>query len=95
MLQQWLKVDWKQHPDAKTKSVDVLEEEIWLESISTGTLVGRGSWFRASADVAHDEVFYRTTFAAAPLLKIEEAVKRFGETIEKVFKLELEKKEER
>ncbi|PNP39342.1 hypothetical protein TGAMA5MH_08760 [Trichoderma gamsii] len=87
---QWLKVDWKQHPDAKTKSVDVLEEEMWLESISTGALVGRGSWFRASADVAHDEVFYRTTFAAAPLPKIEEAVKRFGETIEKVFKIELE-----
>lgn len=94
VLQQWLKVDWKQHPDSKTKSVDVLEEEIWLESISTGALVGRGSWFRASADVAHDEVFYRTTFAAAPLPKIEEAVKRFGETIEKIFKIEPEKKEE-
>jgi aromatic amino acid aminotransferase I len=94
VLQQWLKVDWKQHPDAKTKLVDVLEEEIWLESISTGALVGRGSWFRASADVPHDEVFYRTTFAAAPLPKIEEAVKRFGETIKNVFKLELKNEEE-
>ncbi|KAL7784559.1 PLP-dependent transferase [Trichoderma ceciliae] len=87
---QWLKVDWKQHPDAKSKSVDGLEEEIWLESISTGALVARGSWFRASTDVARDEVFYRTTFAAAPLPKIEEAVKRFGETIRKVFALEEE-----
>lgn len=87
-------MDWKRHPDADIKSVDVLEEEIWLESISIGALVGRGSWFRASADVAHGEVFYRTTFAAAPLPKIEEAVKRFGETIEKVFQVELEAKEE-
>lgn len=94
MTQQWLKVDWKQHPDAKTKSVNALEEEIWLESISTGALVGRGSWFRASADVAYDEVFYRTTFAAAPLSKIEEAVKRFGEAIKKAFKVEPERKEE-
>ncbi|KAL7922773.1 PLP-dependent transferase [Trichoderma austrokoningii] len=85
---QWLKVDWKQHPETKTKSVDVLEEEIWLESISIGALVGRGSWFRASADLTYDEVFYRTTFAAAPLPKIEEAVRRFGETIGKIFKVE-------
>jgi aromatic amino acid aminotransferase I len=53
-------------------------------------LVGRGCWFRASSDVAHDEVFYRTTFAAAPLPKIEEAVKRFGETIRKMFELKEE-----
>ncbi|KAL7816706.1 pyridoxal phosphate-dependent transferase [Trichoderma gracile] len=84
---QWLKVDWRQHPDAKNKTADALEEEIWLESISTGALVGRGCWFRASSDVARDEVYYRTTFAAAPLPKIEEAVKRFGETIRKMFEL--------
>jgi aromatic amino acid aminotransferase I len=41
--------------------------------------------------VVHDEIFYRTTFAAAPLPKIEEAVKRFGETIRKIFELEKEK----
>ncbi|KAL6690741.1 pyridoxal phosphate-dependent transferase [Trichoderma pleuroticola] len=84
---QWLKVDWEQHPNAKDKTADLVEEEIWLESISAGALVGRGSWFRASKDVPCDEVFYRTTFAAAPLPKIEEAIKRFGEAIHKVFEL--------
>ncbi|KAH6607124.1 PLP-dependent transferase [Trichoderma cornu-damae] len=87
---QWLKIDWKQHPDANGKSADLVEEEIWLESISAGALVGRGSWFRASTNEAHDEVFYRTTFAAAPLPKIDEAVKRFGDTIRKVFELKEE-----
>ncbi|EHK22741.1 uncharacterized protein TRIVIDRAFT_28899 [Trichoderma virens Gv29-8] len=82
---QWLKVDWEQHPDAKDKTAELIEEEIWLESISTGALLGCGTWFRASKDVPCNEVFYRTTFAAAPLPKIEEAVKRFGETIRKVF----------
>ncbi|KAL7930393.1 pyridoxal phosphate-dependent transferase [Trichoderma chlorosporum] len=84
---QWLKIDWEQHPNAKEKTADLLEEEIWLESISTGALVGRGSWFRASAEVPRNEVFYRTTFAAAPLPRIEEAIKRFGETIRKMFRL--------
>ncbi|KAF3065530.1 hypothetical protein CFAM422_009821 [Trichoderma lentiforme] len=84
---QWLKVDWEQHPNAKEKTADLVEEEIWLESISAGALVGRGSWFRSSKDVPCNEVFYRTTFAAAPLPKIEEAIKRFGEAIRKVFEL--------
>ncbi|KAL7804137.1 pyridoxal phosphate-dependent transferase [Trichoderma afarasin] len=84
---QWLKVDWEQHPNAKDKTADLVEEEIWLESISAGALVGRGSWFRSSKDVPSNEVFYRTTFAAAPLPKIEEAIKRFGEAIHKVFEL--------
>lgn len=84
---QWLKVDWEQHPNAKDKTADLVEEEIWLESISAGALVGRGSWFRSSKDVPCNDVFYRTTFAAAPLPKIEEAIKRFGEAIHKVFEL--------
>ncbi|EGR49967.1 amino transferase [Trichoderma reesei QM6a] len=82
-------VSWEP-TEAGMITADALEGEIWLESISTGALVGRGCWFRASSDVAHDEVFYRTTFAAAPLPKIEEAVKRFGETIRKMFELKEE-----
>ncbi|KAH8667898.1 pyridoxal phosphate-dependent transferase [Ilyonectria robusta] len=85
---QWLKVDWRKHPDAETKSAAEIEEEIWLESIGEGVLVARGSWFEATANKEYPDVFYRITFAAAPLDKIEEAVTRLGEALKRSFKLE-------
>lgn len=47
-----------------------------------GTLVGKGSWFYTTV---YKEIFYRATFAAAPLDKIEEAVKQFGEALKRAF----------
>ncbi|KAJ5355958.1 hypothetical protein N7517_010567 [Penicillium concentricum] len=84
---QWLAVDWRKHPDAKTKSALQIEEEIWLKAISNGALVACGSWFRAATDATCDEVFYRTTFAAASLEQIEEAVMRLGEALKTCFHL--------
>ncbi|KZL84896.1 aromatic amino acid aminotransferase [Colletotrichum incanum] len=75
---QWLRVDWEKHPDALTKPLHKIEEQIWEEAIKQGALVARGSWFNANGDNPNKGIFYRTTFAAAPLGKIEEAVKRFG-----------------
>ncbi|KAJ5496529.1 hypothetical protein N7463_008516 [Penicillium fimorum] len=83
---QWLAVDWRKHPDAKTKSALQIEEEIWLKIISNGALVACGSWFRASTESTCDEVFYRTTFAAASLEQIE-AVMRLGEAVKACFHL--------
>ncbi|KAJ3543634.1 hypothetical protein NM208_g3474 [Fusarium decemcellulare] len=73
---QWLRVDWKKHPDASFKSLMDIEEEIWHNAIEHGALVARGSWFTASKEDQCSETFYRATFAAAPLEKVEEAVKR-------------------
>ncbi|WYZ43217.1 hypothetical protein EsH8_VI_000916 [Colletotrichum jinshuiense] len=84
---QWLCVNWRKHPDASVKSLSEIEKEIWLESIAQGALVARGSWFDANADLPCMGIFYRTTFAAAPLDKIEEAVKRFGQALRKSFQV--------
>lgn len=46
-----------------------------------------GSWFSATEDSTCNEVFYRTTFAAAPLEQIEQAVMRFGEALKTCFRL--------
>ncbi|KAK7418035.1 Aromatic/aminoadipate aminotransferase 1 [Neonectria punicea] len=85
---QWLKVDWRKHPDAASKSMTEIEEEIWFEGIGQGVLVARGSWFQATENKLYTDIFYRVTFAAAPLDKIEEAVVRFGEALRKIFKLQ-------
>lgn len=84
----WMKIDWQQHPDASTKSVAEIEEEIFMASIEKGALVMRGSWFYAQADVEHDTMFFRATYAAAPFDKIQEAIKRFGEAVRESFGLE-------
>ena len=65
-----------------------IEEEIWLESINQGALVARGSWFYASADRPHDDIFCRITFAAAAMDKIGEAVMRFGEALRTSFRID-------
>ncbi|KFY86639.1 hypothetical protein V500_07502 [Pseudogymnoascus sp. VKM F-4518 (FW-2643)] len=83
----WLKVDWSRHPCARTESITKIEEDIWLECIEHGSLVARGSWFYAEADKLHDDMFFRLTFAAAPLDKIEEAVLRLGLALNKSFGL--------
>lgn len=65
-----------------------IEEEIWLASISQGVLIARGSWFYATTRGEYNDIFYRITFAAAPLDQIEKAVARLGETLTKIFDLE-------
>ncbi|KAK1625163.1 pyridoxal phosphate-dependent transferase [Colletotrichum phormii] len=85
---QWLGVDWQKHPDASKKSPSEIEEEIWQEALAQGALIARGSWFNANKHIPLNEVFYRTTFAAAPLDQIEEAVKRFGMALKKGFQLQ-------
>ncbi|KAI3558528.1 hypothetical protein CABS03_08513 [Colletotrichum abscissum] len=77
---QWLGVDWQKHPDASTKSPNEIEEEIWQEALAQGALIARGSWFNANKHIPLNEIFFRTTFAAAPLVQIEEAVKRIDST---------------
>ncbi|KAJ5213308.1 hypothetical protein N7449_000477 [Penicillium cf. viridicatum] len=84
---QWLAVDWTKDPDANIKSALQIEEDIFLKAITNGPLVACGSWFRAAGESTCNEVFYRTTFAAASLDQIEEAVMRFGEALKTCFHL--------
>ncbi|EEU34408.1 uncharacterized protein NECHADRAFT_94787 [Fusarium vanettenii 77-13-4] len=86
-MYQWLRVDWQTYPDAASKSLSDMEEEIWHETITQGALMARGSWFNATKEKPINEIFYRTTFAAAPLDEVEEAIRRFGEALRERFKI--------
>jgi aromatic amino acid aminotransferase I / 2-aminoadipate transaminase len=80
-------IDWKKHPHATTKAISEIEEEIFLKSIEHKALVLRGSWFSAEREAKHDTMFFRATYAAAPLDKIQEAIRRFGEALRDSFQL--------
>lgn len=82
---QWLKVDWTKHPAYGTKTVEQIEDEIFLASIAKGALVMKGSFFYADDEIPHDTMFFRATYAAAPFDKIVEAVRRFGEAVREQF----------
>jgi aromatic amino acid aminotransferase I len=86
-LQHWLKIDWKKHPHASSKTVTEIEEEIFKASIDQGALLMRGSWFYAEKNAAHDTLFLRATYAAAPFDKINEAIRRFGAAVRTSFGL--------
>lgn len=86
--QHWIEVDWKKHPDvASGKSHDAIEEEIFLASVDHGSLVSRGSWFKAESERPEEKMFFRATFAAASADQIDEAIKRFGDALRAQFKL--------
>ncbi|KAH9879362.1 hypothetical protein J1614_002801 [Plenodomus biglobosus] len=83
----WMQVDFSKHPDYPAKSIEVIEEAIFLRVIEHGTLVMRGSWFYADADEEHGTLFFRATYAAAPGEKIEEGIRRLGEAVREEFGL--------
>jgi aromatic amino acid aminotransferase I len=82
-----MRVDWHKHPEASTKPLLDIEEQIFHAAIDAGVLVIRGSWFRAEDD-AGKELFFRATFAAATGEHIAEAIKRFGNALRLIFGLE-------
>ena len=83
----WMQVDFRKHPDYPTKSVETIEEEIFLRVIEHGALVMRGSWFYADPEEGHDTLFFRATYAAAAEEKIEEGIRRLGEAVREEFGL--------
>lgn len=83
----WLELDWKKHPNAKTKSILEIEEEIYLASIEEGVLLCCGNWFASETGYVPTQMFFRTTFAAASADKMAEAIERFGVAVRAAFKL--------
>ncbi|KAI2782330.1 PLP-dependent transferase [Daldinia loculata] len=81
----WLKVDHTQHPQASTKSILEIEEEIFNSCIDKGVLAIRGSWFRAERDQPPSGLFFRTTFAAASEAAMDAAIERFGAAVRESF----------
>ncbi|KAL6711995.1 Aromatic/aminoadipate aminotransferase 1 [Coniothyrium glycines] len=83
----WLQVDFRKHPDYPAKSIESIEESIFMRVIAHGALVMRGSWFYANSEEEHDTLFFRTTYAAAPAEKIDEGIRRLGEAVREEFGL--------
>ncbi|KAI4133056.1 MAG: hypothetical protein LQ341_006205 [Variospora aurantia] len=86
---QWIKVDWKRHPWVREgKTILEIEDKIWRTGVEKGVLSAKGSWSRAEADPGED-MFFRTTFAAAGAKDVTEAIRRFGEALRVEFGLEM------
>ncbi|KAH8630059.1 aromatic amino acid aminotransferase 1 [Alternaria alternata] len=83
----WMQIDFRKHPSYPEKSIESIEESIFMRVIDHGALVMRGSWFYADADEKHDTLFFRATYAAAPGEKIEEGIRRLGEAVREEFGL--------
>ena len=96
----WIKIDHTQYPNyepSDPSKLAAIEEEIFQAGIERGVLTSRGSWFRAEKGdddavgkdaYVGDQLFFRATFAAASEQDIREAIKRFGEGLRAVFKVE-------
>ena len=65
-----------------------VEDEIFHAAIDKGTLISKGSWFRAETGNPGDDMFFRTTFAAASADQVAEGIERFGSALRAVFHLE-------
>ena len=59
-----------------------------MTSIEHRALVIKDSQFYANKYEKHDTLFFRTTYAAAPPDKINEAIRRFGDAVRSSFGLE-------
>lgn len=81
----WLTVDHTKHPDAGTRGILDIEEEIFNSCIDNGVLVARGSWFLTEKDKALPGLYFRTTFASATGESMNEAISRFGQAVSKSF----------
>ena len=90
----WVKVDVTKHPLYESRrrsdgSVDYatlleIEEAMFVAAAEQNVLIAKGSWFRAQRG-SDTDLFFRTTFAAAPAEKMVEAIKRVGEAVRVEF----------
>lgn len=87
----WINIKWHRHPKFDGHSslmrLREIEDSIFQAAISKGVLCSLGSWFRAQKGTDR-EIFFRTTFAAAPADKVEEAIRRFGEALREEFRID-------
>ncbi|KAB8239888.1 hypothetical protein BDV35DRAFT_399182 [Aspergillus flavus] len=84
----WLKVDHSKHPEYPRRSIEELEEEIFLQGISNGVLCTRGAWFRTEPNTPASGMFFRTTFASASEEAMATAIQRLGQAIRQSYRIE-------
>lgn len=83
----WLKVNYAAHPQASTRSLLEIEEEIYNTAIANGVLVCRGSWFSAEPGKPPRGMFFRTTYAASSEDNMVKGIERFGAAVRESFQL--------
>lgn len=81
----WLKVDYEKHPQAGTRTLEEVEEEIFESCVDNGVLVARGSWFLTEKDKPLPGLFFRATYASASKENMSEAISRFGRAVSDSF----------
>jgi aromatic amino acid aminotransferase I len=81
----WMQIDYTKHPQYPQKSMDEIEEDIFLKNVDHGTLLMKGSWFYAEEHAEKDKMYFRATYAAAKFEQIEEAIRRFGAAVRECF----------
>lgn len=64
-----------------------LRDIIFQKCLEHKVLVAPGDLFRANTRDDDDEVYFRGTFAAVPLDKLEIGIQRFGKALEDIFSL--------
>lgn len=73
------------HPKFPKKSIPEIEDQLFHKLIDCGVLLIKGSWFCGEKDQEVGKLFFRATYAAAPAERIEEAMQRFGLSVEHDF----------
>ncbi|KAI7219701.1 aromatic amino acid aminotransferase 1 [Hortaea werneckii] len=81
----WLQVEYMKHPEFPKKSILEIEDQLFHKLIDCGVLLIKGSWFCGEKDQEVRKLFFRATYAAAPAERIEEAMQRFGLSLEHEF----------
>lgn len=81
-------MNYNLHPDAASRSILDLEEEIFNLCIDKGVLVARGSWFAAEHEKPPSELFFRATFAAATPENMTKAIERFGMAVRQSYRID-------
>lgn len=91
-----INIDASAHPEFATKyqsKPELVEQAIYDKVIEHGVLIVPGVWFKANGDtqppqpaeskvdVAPNEIFFRGTYAAVPLDKLQAGLKRVGEAL--------------
>ena len=94
--------DASAHPEFATKyqsKPELVEQAIYEKVIASGVLVVPGVWFKATGDTNPPQpaeskleldpngIFFRGTYAAVPLDKLQEGIQRFGIALKEEFGL--------
>lgn len=81
----WITINEQKHPKFAELGFDALEKKIFLTAIEKEVLVAAGSWFISDKTSERPGLFFRATFAAVDVPKMQEAMRRFGAALREEF----------